>query len=57
MTNFYKLENKDRLVDQLSVEIQSRSDWFESNGFEILKLPLNLFLGHRLFPLITKFKG
>jgi hypothetical protein len=31
MINFYKLENKDSLISTLSTEIQSRSDWFESN--------------------------
>lgn len=57
MINFYKLKNKDILIETLSVEIQTRSDWFESNGFQILKLPLTLFVGHRLFPLISKFNG
>lgn len=57
MINFYKLENKDSLIDTLLVEIQSRSDWFGSNGFDILKLPLKLFLGHSVFPLISKYNG
>jgi hypothetical protein len=57
MNNFYKLENTDRLIDTLSKEIQSNSGWFESNGFEILNLPLHIFVETKLFPVIQQFKG
>ena len=57
MTNFYKLESEDNLIDTLLLEIKSRSDWFSSNGFDILKLPAKLFQEHRLFSLISKCNG
>lgn len=58
MINFHKLQNKDTLVDTLKIHIHNRSTtWFKSNGFEISKPPLSMFINNPLFPVIKKFKG
>lgn len=54
---FYQLNTTEDIKSSLMLNISSRSDWFESNGFQILKLPRDFFKDSALENLIKDFHG
>lgn len=58
MNLFHKLNfvNHD-IVDLIKKEAANRTDWFESNGFDLLRLDNKLFFKTSLLELILKYKG
>lgn len=58
MNLFYKLNLFDNdIVEKIKHEIFINTDWFESNGFNLLKLDRKLFLHTSLLELIVKYNG
>jgi hypothetical protein len=53
---FYEMSIQDNIPASLKKEIES-TNWFESNGFSILKLQDTFFKNRKLFDLITRFNA
>lgn len=54
---FYKLSQKSHILPSIQEEIKNRKDWFDSNGFKILKLPVTLFKQSHILDTIIQFNG
>ena len=54
---YYKLNLVDTVSDQLINQATTRTDWFSSNGFDILKIDKTVFKGSSLFSVMLKFNA
>lgn len=58
MNLFYKLNFVNyNLVESIKKEAVVRNDWFESNGFDLLKLDKRMFFKTSLLDLILQYNG
>lgn len=58
MNLFHKLNFTDHeLVNKIKQSIETRTDWFEANGFQMIRLDKAMFFKTSLFELVLKYNG